>query len=588
MVTPVFPRPRRVETTGGRGDPTITAEPRVSDLPAQGYRLTVGSSGTTLEHADEAGLRYGRDTLSQLRGADGPLEGVVEDWPAVAVRGYMLDISRDRVPTTAMLDWLVGLLGRLRINELQLYTEHTFAWPDHEVVWRDASPLTDDDLAWLRERCAAEGIHLVPCLNGFGHMERFLRHDGYRHRAECPDGAPSPFGRGTVPPTTLAPTPENAEFALGLFRRYLEALPSPLVHIGGDEPFELGRCRTRAEVEARGRAAVYLEHLRRLIDPLLADDRHVLFWGDVLRTSPGHAASLPAEGVTPVVWHYEAPVPGAPPLSEVLGPELVELLGLPEDGMEGFVAHTRGFVESGLPFRLAPGSSTWNSLIGRWPNARDNISDAVTTALAQDATGLVLTDWGDNGHHQPPAVSLPPLVHMAVAAWSGDAHPLDDVGAVIDDLLHGLATETGGVEGLGRRLVELGGIHDRLGVRSVNASPLFEALRGPVQVEPSRFTTDDDVQEVLGLLEDTGARYGDVPLLGPGLGAACDLARVGVERLAAAAGRPTRPAAEVDASLRAAIDRQREAWAATSRPGGLSDSLGRLAAPDAADPGGAG
>ena len=44
--------------------------------------------------------------------------------PAV---GYMLDISRDKVPTMATLKWLVDLLARLGYNEFQLYTEHAWA-----------------------------------------------------------------------------------------------------------------------------------------------------------------------------------------------------------------------------------------------------------------------------------------------------------------------------------------------------------------------------------------------------------------------------------------------------------------------------
>lgn len=570
MTDRVFPRPRRAELAGGRGDPALVAEAVDAALPPQGYRLTITPTGTTLEHRDGAGRRYGRDTLDQLEQTGTVPEGVVEDAPALPVRSYMLDISRDRVPTNETLDWLVTLLGRLRINELQLYTEHTFAWPEHEVVWRDASPLTDDDLRWLRDRCTAEGIELVPCLNGFGHMERFLRHDAYRHRAECPDGAPSPFGGGTVPPTTLAPTPENAAFALGLFRRYLQALPSTRVHIGGDEPFELGRCRSRERVEREGRATVYLEHLRRLLDPLVADGHEVLFWGDVLRTSAEHVAALPRDGVVPVVWHYEAPVDPAPPMSTVLGAELVEALGLPEDGLAGFFAHTRSFADHDVAFRVAPGTSTWNSLIGRWPNARENITDGVRTAVDHGAAGLQLADWGDNGHHHPLVVSLPPLVHAAAATWSGDGDGAAAVPETIDRLL--------GTEGLGERLVALGEVHDRLGVRSVNASPLCQAVLRPVEVDPAHLAEDAVVEDVLELLDDTSLRYRGLSGTGPELAAVCDLARVGVERLAAAAGRPTAPASDTDARLRDAVELQREAWLGSSRPGGLEDSLARITA----------
>ena len=61
------------------------------------------------------------------------------DRPAFERRAYMLDISRDRVPTLETLEWLVAVLQALRFNELQLYTEHTFSYEGHEVVWQHAS-----------------------------------------------------------------------------------------------------------------------------------------------------------------------------------------------------------------------------------------------------------------------------------------------------------------------------------------------------------------------------------------------------------------------------------------------------------------
>ena len=50
--------------------------------------------------------------------------------PVLPVRGYMLDISRDKVPTMETLFALVDSLAALRYNQLQFYTEHTFAFAD--------------------------------------------------------------------------------------------------------------------------------------------------------------------------------------------------------------------------------------------------------------------------------------------------------------------------------------------------------------------------------------------------------------------------------------------------------------------------
>ena len=99
----------------------------------------------------------------------------------------MLDVSRDRVPKQAELLSLVDRLSRLRINQLQLYTEHSFAYAGHEVVWRDASPMTPLEIRELDAHCADRGIELVPNQNSFGHMHRWLQHDAYRELAEKPD-----------------------------------------------------------------------------------------------------------------------------------------------------------------------------------------------------------------------------------------------------------------------------------------------------------------------------------------------------------------------------------------------------------------
>jgi hypothetical protein len=37
---------------------------------------------------------------------------------------------------------LIDLMSNLKMNQLQLYMEHTFAYSDHRVVWQDADPFT--------------------------------------------------------------------------------------------------------------------------------------------------------------------------------------------------------------------------------------------------------------------------------------------------------------------------------------------------------------------------------------------------------------------------------------------------------------
>ena len=569
-VPPIFPRPRHIEVIGPSGDPRETGAARDPALPPQGYALEVGPAGTTITHADDAGLRHARHTLAQLATGDPVPALVIRDHPDLARRGLMLDVSRDRVPTMATLAWLVDVLAALRFDHLELYVEHTFAYRDHPEVWRDASPITAEELRRLDDRCAAAGIELVANQNTFGHMERWLRHDTHRWRAECPEGATSPFTGRPMPPTTLAPTPANADFALALVREQASHLRSRTVHIGADEPFELGQGASSAAVAARGRPAVYLEHLHRLLEPLVDEGRTVLFWGDLMRRDPALAAALP-DGAVPVIWHYDPPADDPGLLGRLPAPVLADL-GLPDGFHRGLEAHLPAVVAAGRTHWVAPGTSSWNSLVGRWDDARANVLDAAAAARASGAAGLLLTDWGDNGHLQPLVVSLLPIVVAAGAAWCSATNAEVDPRPIVDRLA--------GTPGLGALLADVGTVHRVEGVQTANASALFAALdpTGPVPLvgTPAPAAAAAAIERVDAAV-DRAAALGRVDVL-----AAVRAARHGAWRLAERAGLddllPPAPVRRADAQEVRAL--HAEAWAATSRPGGLADSLRHL--PDGA------
>lgn len=483
-------------------------------------------------------------------------------------RGYMLDVSRDRVPTCETLEWLVGVLAALGFNELQLYIEHTFTYSGHDEVWNGSSAFTPEDLRWLDRVCEASGIALVANLNCFGHMERWLAHDRYRGLAECPDGAPSPFGSGMMSPGCLAPTAENAEFGVALAREMARAVSNRRIHIGGDEPFELGDGISASAVAERGRDRVYVEHLSRIIEPLVADGHQVMFWADQFRRDRSLISMIP-EGATPVVWNYESPSDSG--WESFLPPGILDRLGLPEDPHLGFESHARLFTEAGVPFWVAPGTSSWNTFIGRNANAAANIADAVNIGAAHGSTGFLLTDWGDNGHFQPLSVSLPSIVRAGAAATG---QPAED--AVVAELIDSVL---GCQQGIGALIDRLGHVGEQLGMLSTNASPVFTALCEtglPTYGEPDL----EAVASGLETLAEAKERFAE-PVGGPRsaivaaeMESACRLAELGLRRLGAKHGIDVEaPSAR---EIQEATQAQRAAWLLSSRPGGLDDSISKL------------
>ena len=413
----LFPRPRRIEPIGP-GAPTAVPVRTVRDpsLPEQGYELVATPDAVTITHADAAGLRYGEATLAQLRTEGGDVPGVhVVDAPDFAVRGYMLDVSRDRVPDVCDVG-TVGRVVRARAHQppRALHRAHVrVPRPRGRVARRVADHRRRRALA-RRPRARSSGISLVANQNCFGHMGRWLRHQPYRAWAECPDGF-EPIPGYRMEPTVLAPTEANAVFAQSLFAELLPNFRSSRVNIGCDETFDLGHGVSRDAVARVGKERVYIDHLRRIVEPLASDGHAVHYWADIVRKDPAFAAELPPTA-TPVCWTYEAPGPGVRlpdalvPVLEQLGVDLPDVWGFDEN--TAAARRRRGAVlgrARHIIVGLARGADR--------QRAGQPRSMPPRSARARGAPGYLITDWGDNGHLQPPSVSFGPLVYGGAVAW---------------------------------------------------------------------------------------------------------------------------------------------------------------------------
>lgn len=539
---------------------------------AESYHLAVGTEGALLEAPDAAGLLHASATLAQWIALAGEprMGGLslptlrVDDAPAFPRRGVMLDVARDRVPRMEELLRWVELLAGWKVNELQLYTEHTFAYRGHEVVWRDASPLSPEEVRVVDAHCRSHGIELVPNQNSFGHFHRWLVHEPYRRLAECPEGVEHPWSHEPEPFSLCATDPQSLELLADLYDQLLPCFTSRRFNVGLDESFDLGRCRSKAACEERGTQRVYLEFLAAVHRLVVARGARMEFWGDVVLEEPSVIPELPAE-VTALVWGYEADHP--------------------------FAEQGERFAASGLDFVLCPGTSSWASLTGRTTNAVRNVARAAVAGRDAGASGLLLTDWGDYGHLQPWPVSLPGLAAGAAAAWNPDRPAgRDEVPALLDaHVFHDAAGRAG------RAACDLGDTYLRAGGGNRNGTAYFHLLLHPergMDEGRNEGLTADSLQDALDHLDacrDTlaGARMEapDAELLDRELAWAADAATLAcalarARREAGGAGaitalpRPLRSRFATD--LAALLDRHRDLRLERARPGGLDHALAYL------------
>jgi hexosaminidase len=359
----------------------------------EGYRLTIESS-VTIEATTPAGVRMALRTLRQMTRASGTQlpTCIIEDAPAFETRGVMLDVSRDRIPTMQEFRRIISTLADLKYNHLQLYTEHTFAYTGHDLVWNGWSPLTPSEVRRLDAWCRQEGIELTANQNCFGHMVPWLKHDPYKHLAETHgDWMFDIWPRSG--PFSLCPTdPASMTFVEGLLDELLPCFDSPWVNIGCDETYDIAFGRSKAQVDARGRATVYMEFVNKIAAAVRSRGKKAQFWGDIALSHPECVEQIPAD-VLSLAWGYE---PGSP-------------------------FDQWGKMLAGRPHWVCPGTSTWRTITGRTSERRGNIEVAAREGLRSRASGFLICDWGDSGHQQQWPISLHALADGAQAAWNPEA-----------------------------------------------------------------------------------------------------------------------------------------------------------------------
>jgi hypothetical protein len=429
---------------------------------SQGYKIKITPAGIVLMAKTTQGIFYSLQSLIQMmREYECRIPTmIIEDEPDFENRGFMLDISRDRIPNMDTLKKIVDILAELKYNQFQLYTEHTFAYSKHELVWRDYTPLTSEEIQELDNYCRERFIELVPNQNSFGHLGKWLKHDQYKYLAECPDGFITPWGEKYGPFSLSPAVPETLNFLSELFDELLPNFTSTKVNIGADETYDLGLGKSKELCEKYGKGRVYLDFLLKIHQILNRHGKTVMFWGDIIKNYPELVAQLPDNTIA-LLWGYE----GDHPYDE----------------------ECKLFATKGVAFYVCPGTSTWDSFTGRSDNALANIKNALANGQKYNSIGFLLTDWGDNGHHQHLPFSMISLGYAAPLGWNLSENLTND------ELLKEVNTHVFKTKfPIAESVYNLGTIYKRIKLKLHNTSPYFISLVFPHRISKYLNEIDDE------------------------------------------------------------------------------------------------
>ena len=377
------------------------------------YLLSVSGSDVRISGGSDEALLHGVSTLRQwIRRHGARLPGLeIEDWPDLPHRGFYQDISRGRVLTLDSLKKRIDLLCEYKINEFQLYIEHTYLFRNLSEAWRDEDALEAEDILELDAYCRERHIEMIPSLATFGHMYQILSTKTCCELCELRNSEKKPFSytyairRHTINPVH----PGSLELVKGMITEYKALFTSRKFNICCDETFDLCSDRSRGEAEKEGAHTLYIRYLAELCRWLLDQGITPLFWGDVLGTVPESFKMLP-EGVICLNWGY------AP--------------DYPDDEI-------RNLAKLGATQYACPGLNTWSHLTPLLADSFSNIRAMCSYAHKYGAIGLLNTDWGDWGHICDPAFSVPGILYGAAFSWNAADIGMEEMNDAVSFLYYG-------------------------------------------------------------------------------------------------------------------------------------------------------
>lgn len=356
----------------------------------EGYKLVIQPNTIILEAKKPNGAFYGLLTLQAILNSDNEKCLEIEDFPDLAIRGVMLDISRSKVPTLETLKNMVIMFAELRYNHLELYVEgFSFEYQSFKQFLKEKNYFSVKDYQELEKFAKKYYIDLVPNQNGFGHMSDWLATDEYRHLAECEDGFEI-WGSYRAP-STLDPTNEaSAELVKKMYHDMLPYSSSRYFNMNFDEPYELGHGKSKKETNKSSVEDVYIDYFNKLADEVRKYQKIPMLWGDVLVKHPEKIAKLPKDVIF-IDWGYTKDYP--------------------------FFQHAKMLQEKKVKYLLAPGTSTWSTITSRMLDMSITIKNSALAAKHYDALGILVTDWGDMGHLQYLPSSYLGFIYGGLISW---------------------------------------------------------------------------------------------------------------------------------------------------------------------------
>lgn len=364
--------------------------PGVDDITGpesrEAYEVRITPMGGEVRARSSAGLFYAVQTIRQLvtesAGEKFIPEVVIRDWPAMAYRGFMMDLSHGGLPTEDEIKRQIDFLARWKANQYYFYSEANIALRGHPLL-NPGAVYTEAQIRRIVDYARERHIDIVPCLEFYGHLHDLFRVERYSDLAAMPHGQ------------DLNPAdPRARDLLQNWVRQFTAMFPSPWLHIGLDEPWELEKAGSQV-AGGMEPARLYADHLKWTVELVRQHGKRPMFWADVHSGArifdkyPELVKQLPGDAVA-VPWNYGVDV--------------------------DFDAMLEPFARMKVPTVIAPGIMCWNEIAPDFYHTFANIDRFLVSGRKHGAIGLINTGWTDASQVLY-RTTLAAMAYGAAATW---------------------------------------------------------------------------------------------------------------------------------------------------------------------------
>ncbi len=218
----------------------------------------------------------------------------------------MIDTSRIAVPTVRTVERMLDYMALMGYSMAMLYTEDTIVLPERPRFGYMRGRYTGGELRAMDDYAFAYGIEMIPCLECYGHMEKYL----FWGEASSIRDTDS---------VLLAREEKTFQFLEELIGQVSSCFRSRRIHVGMDEAWDMGRGKFLDKHGYVPPFQIFNEYMERLMEILHRYDLKPMMWSDMYfrncssngmeyyeedtQIPPEVAEKIPPE-MELVFWHY--------------------------------------------------------------------------------------------------------------------------------------------------------------------------------------------------------------------------------------------------------------------------------------------